>query len=137
MTTRPSLVLRIGDRPCCLDARLVSEVLRPRPLAPFDAAGPAVLGAAIIRGEPTPVIDAAAALGLPPSAEPAARWVVARPGRRPLALAVAAVIGVRPMDLDQDSAWTLDADASVGFLAWNSDVLLLLRSLRIFEAACP
>jgi len=95
---------------CCIGLRIgalalhsVREIMRPLPVDPLAGAPPFVLGLAIIRGDPTPVVDANRLLGasagsstpiLPPSA---ARFVSLNLGRRTAALAVDAVLDIRSL----------------------------------------
>ena len=66
--------------------------MRPLPLRRLAGAPAFVSGIAIVRGEPTPVVDVSALLGVVSSAP--ARFVLVRAGRRRVALAVEAVIGI-------------------------------------------
>jgi purine-binding chemotaxis protein CheW len=89
-------------------------VMRPLRVDGLANMPPFVLGLSIIRGAPTPVVDAAALLGHGPAggvahereeqwdanavgASAPTRFVVLRAGERRVALAVAAVLGVRPL----------------------------------------
>lgn len=90
------LVCRARERVCALDLASVAETLRPLPIEPLAGVPEFVLGVALIRGEPTPVVDAGALLGLssPPSFT---RFVTLRVGDRRVALAVEEVIGARAL----------------------------------------
>ncbi|HEY4186515.1 MAG TPA: chemotaxis protein CheW [Polyangia bacterium] len=101
VSDRPSksnlaIVCRVRDRHCALFASQVIETLRPLPTAPLAAMPPFVKGLAVIRGTPTPVVDAGALLGDTAEARPT-RFVVIRLGERQVALAVEAVLGVRAL----------------------------------------
>jgi purine-binding chemotaxis protein CheW len=90
------LLCRIGSRIGALTLNDVREVMRPLPIEPLAGAPPFVLGLAIVRGFPTPVIDAGRLLG--PVALPSpARFVSLRLGERTAALAVDAVLDVRSL----------------------------------------
>lgn len=91
------VLCRSGLLRCALPVSEVVETLRPLPLRPVAGAPPAVLGVAIVRGEPTPVVDLAAAIGAPAGVAPG-RFVVVRAGERRVALAVGEVLGVRALD---------------------------------------
>jgi chemotaxis signal transduction protein len=69
------------------------ETMRPLPIVAIDGTPDAVLGAAVIRGEPIPVIDAGRLLGVS-TASTIHRFVTVRTGTRTIALAVDAVLGI-------------------------------------------
>jgi purine-binding chemotaxis protein CheW len=92
-----SLLFTIGARTCCLPLAHVVEVMRPLPVEPLAAAPPFVLGLAIVRGAPLPVIDGARLLGC--TGEVAERFITIDTGPRRAALAVQAVAGTRLLDL--------------------------------------
>src|SRR5215831_758193 len=71
----------------------VIETMRVLPIEAIAGAPRFVLGLAVIRGEPVPVVDVARLLGAE-AAQPR-RFVTVRGARRPIALAVDAVLGVR------------------------------------------
>jgi purine-binding chemotaxis protein CheW len=97
------LLCRIGSRICALALRDVRETMRPLPVEPLAGAPPFVLGLAIVRGSPTPVIDANQLLSSSPApsspfvTSSAARFVSLKLGERSVALAVDAVLDVRPL----------------------------------------
>jgi purine-binding chemotaxis protein CheW len=62
------LLCRIGSSIGALALKDVRETMRPLPIEPLAGTPPFVLGLAIVRGFPTPVIDAARLLS--PSALP-------------------------------------------------------------------
>ena len=78
----------------------VAETMRPLPCSPLPGAPPFVLGAALIRGVVTPVVDLAGALGRPQLEAPR-RLVTVRAGARAVALAVDDVLGVRRLEAAQ------------------------------------
>ncbi|MFO0749006.1 MAG: chemotaxis protein CheW [Myxococcota bacterium] len=105
---RTLLIFRAGTRRCALPASDVAETLRPLPVDPLRGVPDFVLGAALLRGQPVPVIDAARLLAGDAEREAgaesgagalddsaAARFVSLRlaDGRR-VALAVSAVEGL-------------------------------------------
>jgi purine-binding chemotaxis protein CheW len=106
--------------------------MRPLPVEPLTGMPPFVLGLSIIRGAPTPVVDAGTLLGMADT-ERATRFVTIKVRERRAALAVGAIIGVRalpmrsleelPPLLREASA---DVVAAIGTL--DSDLLLVLRS---------
>jgi purine-binding chemotaxis protein CheW len=90
------LLCQIGSAIGALALEHVREVMRPLPIGPLDGMPPFVLGLAIVRGAPTPVIDAGRLLGVI-STPSAARFVLLKLGERRAALAVDAVLDVRSM----------------------------------------
>lgn len=91
------LVCRARRRLCALDVAEIVETMRPLPLEPWAGMPSFVLGASLIRGVPTPVVDAGALFG--DDAPPAfTRFVTLRVGSRRVALAVEEIIGMRAVD---------------------------------------
>lgn len=88
------LLCQIGSAIGAIVLEHVREIMRPLPIGPLDGMPSFVLGLAIIRGMPTPVIDAGRLLGVisSPSAQ---RFVLLKLGERRAALAVDAVLDVR------------------------------------------
>jgi len=92
------LLFRIAGRLCALPIRSLVEVLRPMPLGTIPDAPSGVVGLAIIRGEPVPVVSleqSSLAFG------PGARFIVLRLGDRRVTLAVDEVVGLHPLDHEQ------------------------------------
>ncbi|HVH42478.1 MAG TPA: chemotaxis protein CheW [Labilithrix sp.] len=77
-----------------LPASHVMETMRPLACEPIAGAPSFVVGAAVIRGIPTPIVDVGVLLGAVP-AEGARRWITLRVGARVVGLAVADVMGMR------------------------------------------
>jgi purine-binding chemotaxis protein CheW len=97
------LLCRVGSRIVALDVRDVWETMRPLPIEPLTGAPTFVLGLAIVRGFPIPVVDADRLLGssvsssaTPISPSPA-RFVSLKLGVRGAALAVDAVLEIRAL----------------------------------------
>lgn len=108
------LLCRLGSCVGAIPIRDVRETMRTLPVQPLRGVPPFVLGLAMIRGQPTPVIDATRLLspavegasaadptldrelweGSPASAR---RFVTLRVGERTVALALDAVIDVRSL----------------------------------------
>src|SRR5580692_6397238 len=77
--------------------------MRPLPIEPLTGMPPFVLGVAIVRGFPAPVVDAGRLLNpcaspsTPIIASSSARFVSLKLGERTAALAVDAVLDIRPL----------------------------------------
>ena len=135
------LICRVQTRLCALPLEHVIETLRPLPVEPVAGAPPFVLGLAVIRGTPLPVIDAARLLGADDARTE--RFVTVMAGNRRVALAVDHVLGVRavaPQSLHALPPLLHDADtdviAAIGLL--DAELLLVLRSTRLLpEDALP
>ena len=120
-----------GARVCALPVRDVIETLRPLPIERLPGSPAFVRGVSIIRGVPTPVIDAATLLG--GSNPTPARLVTLRCGERTLALAVSAVLGVRklPPEGVEELSPLLGANAIRALASLDSRLLLVLETARI------
>jgi purine-binding chemotaxis protein CheW len=97
------LLCRVGSRIAALEIRDVLETMRPLPIEPLTGAPTFVLGLAIVRGFPIPVVDADRLLGssgsssIPPILPSPARFVALKLGARSAALAVDAVLEIRTL----------------------------------------
>jgi purine-binding chemotaxis protein CheW len=97
------LLCRIGSRIGALALKDVRETMRPLPIEPLTGTPPFVLGIAIVRGSPTPVVDAGRLLcpsvlpSTPITSTSPARFVSLRLGERTAVLVVDAVLDVRPL----------------------------------------
>jgi purine-binding chemotaxis protein CheW len=89
------LICRVGSRLCGIPLEHVVETMRPLPVEPLSHLPGFVDGLSLIRGRPTPVLDAHRLLGADGGQKRRARYVTIRLGRRNAALAVDAVLGVR------------------------------------------
>ena len=89
------LLCRIGSCIGALAVKDVRETMRPLPIEPLSGAPPFVLGLAIVRGSPIPVIDAGRLLGS--SASSPARFISLKLEERAAALAVDAVLDIRSL----------------------------------------
>lgn len=112
--------------------------MRPLPIEPLAGTPAFVLGLAIIRGLPTPVVDGARLVGGADAAP--ARFVTLKHGPRPAALAVGEVLGVRTLPaaalsdvppLLRDAS--ADVVASIGSL--DAELLLVLETARLVPDA--
>src|ERR1700687_6285724 len=91
------LLCRIGARIGALAVRDVRETMRPLPVEPLPGVPTFVLGFAVVRGFPIPVIDAERLLSSSASSTSlsspcAARFVSLKLGERSVAVAVEAVL---------------------------------------------
>jgi len=98
--TTAYLIALAGGKRLALPLPGVIEVMRPLPISVLAGAPPSVLGAAVVRGVPVPVIDAGALLG-ETAPRTCTRFVSLRLGARSAALAVDGLLGVRTLDESQ------------------------------------
>jgi len=133
------LTCRVGAKICALQLDHVVETFRPLPLERLTDLPPFVRGISMVRGRPTPVLDARTLLGSddrqPPGRCVSLSWQ-ARGARRAVALAVDTVLGVielsggrldeLPPLLRSSSGQALGAIGAV-----DSDLLLLLQHTRL------
>jgi purine-binding chemotaxis protein CheW len=113
----------------------VEETMRPLAIEPLARMPEFVLGISVVRGAPTPIVDAARLLGATASAPPN-RWITIRAGARRVALAVSAVEGVRdlagvgagklPPLLSESSAEVVAAVATL-----DAELLVVLRCAHL------
>jgi purine-binding chemotaxis protein CheW len=128
------LLCRVRARWCALPLKQVIETLRPLPTAPITGAPAFVMGLAIIRGAPVPVVDLSYLLNATAS-EPT-RLVCVKTERGCIALAVDHVQGVR--SFASSSLHTLppllqcaDAQviAAIGML--DTELLFVMQTARL------
>jgi purine-binding chemotaxis protein CheW len=128
------LLCRIGSRIGALAVRHVRETMRPLPIEPLAAMPPFLLGLAIVRGSPAPVIDAGRLLGLI-GAPAAARFVSLRLGDRTAALAVDEVLDVCPLPREVAAVPPLLREAAADLVstigALDTELLLVLEAARL------
>lgn len=96
-TGRKALILGVQRRMCAVPLAHVVETMRPLPTEAISGVPSFVLGVAIVRGIPTPVVDLGAVLGAP-SEQRGERFVTLRTGNRQIALLVTTVLGIRDLD---------------------------------------
>jgi purine-binding chemotaxis protein CheW len=113
-----------------LPLQQVVEAMRMLPLESVMGAPPIVLGVSVIRGVPTPVIDAAVLFG--GRSERCERFVTVRTGPRTVAFAVDAVIGVwtTRAALDELPPLLHEAEAIAGLRMRDRDLFFLLDVAR-------
>jgi purine-binding chemotaxis protein CheW len=133
-----SLVCRVGDVLCALPLAHVGETMRTLPVDALAGVPAFVRGLAIVRGRPTPVIDAGALLL--ETGGSARRFVTVSPDDRPFMLAVDAVVGV--MTLPAEVASTLPSvlqsprlAAVVATTTLDGQLLLMLEHARLVPEA--
>jgi purine-binding chemotaxis protein CheW len=131
----PAVLVRSGSRLWALPVQHVVETLRPLPVEPVPGAPSFVLGMAVIRGEPVPVVDLGSLLGDSEKAD-VTRYVTLRIGARRVAVAVERVLGLRDIDagLQREMPPLLQdlEDEKVGAVAiLDGELLLVLRTARL------
>ncbi|NRF68121.1 chemotaxis protein CheW [Aquincola sp. S2] len=132
------LVFEAGGWRCALPLACLRETMRALPIEALADAPAGVLGLAVIRGEPVPVVDVAALLGA--AGALAGRLITISVAERPVALAVDGVLGVRSMPhaalhalpplLHEAGSRTIDAIAAL-----DGALLLLLGQARLLPEA--
>jgi purine-binding chemotaxis protein CheW len=132
------LLVRAAARTCALALGSVVETMRPLPIEALAGAPPAVLGLALIRGAPLPVVALGALLGGAGGA--VGRFVVIRAGERRVALAVEAVLATTILDGGLLAALPPLLREAQGELVGalgrlDRELLLVLEAARIVEAA--
>jgi purine-binding chemotaxis protein CheW len=132
--TTPSLLFRVRDRLCALPSNCVIEIMRPLPVAPLAGAPAAVLGLAVVRGEPVPVIELGTLFD--GGSTVSTRLVSIVAGSRRISLAVDSVLGVREIDAaslrDLPALFADRGDnavTSIGML--DAELLTVLNSARL------
>lgn len=131
------LLCQIGSRIIALALSSVRETMRPLSIEPLNDMPPFVLGLAVIRGIPTPVIDACRLLSplTAVSSGGAARFVTLRLGERTAALAVDAVLEVRSIaraTLTQIPPLLRESEAELSSIgALDAELLLVLQATRL------
>jgi purine-binding chemotaxis protein CheW len=135
-----ALICRVSRRLCALPVAQVVETMRPLPIRSLGGVAPGglpslVLGLSVIRGAPTPVVDAGALLGSSDRLE-STRWVLLRSGAHGVALAVESILGLRDLSaafLHELPPLLREAGAaviaSIGRL--DAELLLVLNTARI------
>ncbi|WP_245674220.1 chemotaxis protein CheW [Actinoplanes rectilineatus] len=127
-----ALVFRAGPLYCALPLDEVVETMRPLVTRPLAGTAPYVLGLAILRGAPSPVIDVTRLLtGAEGEIE---RYVTVRAGRGTIALGTGPVLGVQEIEVEPPegpsalfSGVSKSLIAAVGTV--GDEPLLLLHSI--------
>lgn len=127
------LIMAVGARRCALPVAHVIETMRPLPIEPVASAPAFVLGVAVVRGGPVPVVDLAALQG--EDGGEVARFVTVHAGGRTVALAVSGIVGVRTLDgvaLHDPPPLLADANPAIEALGTLDGALLaVLRTGRV------
>jgi purine-binding chemotaxis protein CheW len=128
------LVARARAVSCAMPLAHVVEIMRPLPIDPIAKAPSFMLGVAIVRGSPTPVIDCGAFIQ--ESAQPEhTRWASVRCGERTAVLAFEAILGVRELPVLSDDLPPLLSGAPSELLAGlallDRKLLLVLHGGRL------
>jgi purine-binding chemotaxis protein CheW len=133
------LVVTVQSLACALPIARVVEIILPLPVQRIERAPDIVLGAAIIRGIPTPVVDASRLLGAM-GGLPVGHFVTLGLDGRWVSLAVTAVQGVRA--LRQQSFESLpplldeaDGQAVAAIGALDEELMVLLGGARMVPDA--
>ena len=128
------LLVRTGRTTCALPLSTVVETMRPLPTSPLAGMPPFVVGGAVIRGEPVPVVDLGALVAGVAAPDPR-RFVLLRCGERLAALAADAVIGVARLAPDASAGASVLSGAGSGAVeslgALDGELLLVLRAARL------
>lgn len=134
----PYLLCGVGAKRCGIPLGCVVETMRPLPVESLPEAPGFLLGLAIIRGSPTPVVDAGALLGRAGSA--VHRFVTLKAGDRRVALAVERVWGVESIARASRQALpplfgksSRTALSEIGTL--DLELLFILESVRLVPEA--
>lgn len=132
------LLCGVGAKRCGIPLGCVVETMRPLPVERLPEAPGFLLGLAIIRGSPTPVVDAADLLGRAGSTVD--RFVTLRAGDRRVALAVGQVWGVESIARSSLQALpplfgknSRTALSEIGTL--DLELLYILESVRLVPEA--
>lgn len=93
-----ALIMGVRKRVCAIPLKYVIEIMRPLPVQAIFGVPSFVLGVAIIRGIPTPVVDLGAILGAH-NESAGERFVTVRVGMRQVAVFVNMVHGIHDLDV--------------------------------------
>jgi len=130
----PWLMCHAGSHLCAVPIAQVSETMRALPIEAVAGAPPGVLGVAVIRGAPVPVVDLGYVLG--GTASQFKFFITIKADARTIALAVDAVVGIRLIGAQTYKALPpLLRDAAnetiTGIAARDAALTLLLSASRI------
>ncbi len=135
--TWKALLVACGSRRLALRLRDVVEVCRALPIAPLPGVTAPVIGVAILRGVPVPVVDVGMLVEATDSGPPA-MFVTIRIGQRVAALAVGEVLGIRDLPDRLDELPPLVADSRAAGIAavarLDGELVAILRHSRLVPA---
>jgi purine-binding chemotaxis protein CheW len=138
------LLFRSGSRVGALALADVREIMRPLPIEHLTGASPPVMGVALVRGMPAPIIDAAQLLGescLPREKRAfPSRFISLKLGARSACLIVDAVLDVRTLSTAQLQATppvlgTSASEAMSRIGALDRELLVVLSTARMVSDA--
>jgi purine-binding chemotaxis protein CheW len=131
------LLFAVGGHVCALPLTHVAEVMRMQPVTPRGTLTAGVLGSAVIRGQPTPVVDANLLLNGAPTDAPS--LLLLRVEERRVALAVQCIIGPSKLTSDQvrQAPALLRDDAAVitGIGVRDAELVHVLDAIRLLRHA--
>lgn len=141
----PCLLCKVDSLMCALPVGHVVEVMRPLPIRRLDDVPPFVLGVALVRGAPAPVVDLARLLGVTAASAPRpsriGRFVTVAAHRdgRPVSLAVDEVHGIRALARAELDALppllrAVDVRGARAIGAVDGELLLVLETTRLVPA---
>lgn len=106
--------------------------MRRLPVEPLPGMPAFVLGIAVIRGEPTPVIDTGVLVGSPGLAMK--RFVTLRVGQRRVALAVDEVLEVRALPISRElPPLVATADLVTALVTLDRELVVVLDAARVLD----
>lgn len=132
------LVARARELQCAIPLAYVVEIMRPLPIDPIAHAPSFMLGVAVVRAAPVPVIDCGAFVQTDTPAQHT-RWASVHAGSRTAVLAFEAILGVRALPDEAASLPPLLAgapsEALSGLALLDRKLLLVLHGSRIVPEA--
>jgi purine-binding chemotaxis protein CheW len=132
------LIAQVGTLACAIPVEHVVETMRPLPVEPLGQGAEYVRGVAVIRGEPTIVIDAAVLFGqdFKTSAGARSRFVVVRAAGKKAALVVDSVSEVRAIAQAELGALpplarAASSDVIAAIAAVDSGLVVMLEAAKL------
>jgi purine-binding chemotaxis protein CheW len=135
------LIAQVGTLACAIPVEHVVETMRPLPVEPLGHGAACVRGVAVIRGEPTIVIDAAALFGQhsKTSAGARSRFVVVRAAAKTAALLVDSVDEVRVIAQAELGALpalarAASSDVIAAIAAVDAKLVVVLEAIKLMPS---